>query len=271
MKITGRTRIFTILAHPTTHVVAPSIYNHMFEELRLDMAYIAHDITPAGISETIQAFRTWENLGGFNVTVPHKETVAGLLDTTSQVSARVQAVNTVLRHEDGTFEGHNTDGIGAQKAIGDVRGTHCLVIGAGGAARAIIDALLNAGASRICFVNRSSSNSQKLLDIFSSDNVCVFDPEDMDKINVVVQATPIVDFIPFDIDLKRLKKDTRILETVMRPTVLSDTASEYHLEVIPGHAMLYFQTKQNFRLLTGIDVPDTVLESAFGTVGYKKL
>jgi len=271
VKITGKTRIFTILAHPTTHVVAPSIYNHIFEELRLDMAFIAHNISPQGIPETIKAFRTWENLGGFNVTVPHKESVEGLLKITSPVSSKVRAVNTVVRHDDGTFEGHNTDGIGAQKAIGDVRGTHCLIIGAGGAARSIVDALVNAGADRISILNRSSSHSQKLVDIFSSDNVSIFDHADMEKINVVVQATPIMDFIPFDLDLGRLKKDTRVLETVMRPSVLSNTASEYHLEVIPGYAMLYFQTKQNFRLFTGIDIPDTVLESAFGTVGYKIL
>ncbi|HHO75491.1 MAG TPA: shikimate dehydrogenase [Deltaproteobacteria bacterium] len=269
MKTTGKTRIFTILAHPATHVIAPIIYNHIFDELRLDMSYIAHDIEPHGITDTIQAFRSWENLAGFNVTIPYKESVAELLETKCPVSSRVKAVNTVIRNEDGTFEGYNTDGIGAQKAIGDVRGTHCLVLGAGGAARSIVDALLKAGAGRISFSNRSSSNSQKLLDIFSSDNVSIFDPADIEKINVVIQATPVVDRIPFSLDLKKLRKDTRVLETVMRPSVLSDTASENHLEVIPGHAMLYFQTKQNFRLLTGIDVPDTVLESAFGTVGYK--
>jgi len=270
VKITGKTRIFTILAHPSTHVVAPSIYNHIFAQMRLDMAYIAHDISPEGIRETIQSFRSWENLGGFNVTVPHKESVVELLDVSSQTTSRIRAVNTVVRHEDGTFEGHNTDGIGAHKALGDVRGARCLVIGAGGAARAIIDALINAGAERICFINRSSSHADRLLDIFSSDKIRVFHPEDLESINVVVQATPIVDYIPFDLDLSRLRKDTRVLETVMRPTALSDSASEYRLEVIPGYAMLYFQTKQNFKLLTGIEAPDSVVESAFGAVGYRR-
>lgn len=270
MKITGKTRIFTILAHPATHVVAPAIYNHIFEELRLDMAYIAHDVPPQAIAGTFQAFRTWNNLGGFNVTVPHKQAAVQFMDRTCPVSSHINAVNTVVRNEDGTFEGYNTDGIGAQKAVGIVRGKRCLVIGAGGAARSIVDSLLKARAGHISIINRSDAAAQALLDIFRTERVSLFDDTYLEGVDVVVQATPVVDRIPFGLDLSRLKKNARVLETVMRPTVLSDAALEYGLEVIPGYAMLYYQTKHNFSLLTGIDVPDTLLRSAFKSVGYSK-
>jgi len=268
VKITGKTRIFTILAHPTTHVVAPTIYNHIFDKLRLDMAYISHDVHPDSIAQTLLAYRTWNNLGGFNVTTPNKESVAGFLDKTCPVSSRINSVNTVVRNEDGTLDGYNTDGIGAQKAIGIVRAAHCLVIGAGGAARSIVDALLKARAHRISIINRSKDNALALLDLFPTEQVTIFSDDILEDIDVVVQATPVVETIPFDLDLGRLRKSTRVLETVMRPTLLSDKAAEYGMEVIPGYAMLFYQTKQNFHLMTGIDIPDSVLESAFNAVGY---
>jgi shikimate dehydrogenase len=271
VNITGKTRSFTILAHPATHVVAPAIYNHIFEKLRLDMAYIPHDVHPNDIAGTLLAFRAWNNLGGFNVTTPNKEPVAGFLDKTCPVSSLINAVNTVVRNEDGTLDGYNTDGMGAQKAIGIVRAAHCLVIGAGGAARAIVDALLKARARRISIINRSRDNALALLNLFNTEQVTIFDDETLEDVDVVVQATPVVDTIPFNLELKRLKKNTRVLETVMRPTLLSEKASEYGMEVIPGYAMLFYQTKRNFSLLTGIDIPDTVLESSFNALGYSKL
>lgn len=270
MKITGRTRLFTILSHPATHVVAPAVYNHIFEELRLDMAYLAHDVPPHALGDTVQAFHAWENLDGFNVTIPHKHAAWHLLDCCCPVSSRIHAVNTVVRNEDGTLAGYNTDGIGALKAIGDVRRTHCLVLGAGGAARAIVDALLTAGAHRISVLNRSRAAASALLDIFASERISLFGDGELEGVDIVVQATPIVDHIPFDLDLRRLRKSARILETVMRPTALSEKALDHHLDLIPGFAMLYHQTKRNFSIFTGIDVPDMVLENAFQSIGYKR-
>jgi shikimate dehydrogenase len=271
VKITGKTRIFTILAHPAIHVIAPIIYNHIFEEMSLDMAYIAHDVDPNAIQETLEAFQSWNNLGGFNVTIPHKESAAIFLKSMCPVSSRIKAVNTVVRRYDGSFYGYNTDGLGAQKALGSVKGAHCLVIGAGGAARSIVDALVVAGSNHISILNRSEASARALINLFPDEQLSLFDNADLESIDVVVQATPIADHIPFDLDLGRLPKNTRILETVMRPTALTENALEYGLEVIPGYAMLYHQTKKNFNLLTGMELPDMVLKSAFQAVGYKQL
>ncbi|MEA3222985.1 MAG: shikimate dehydrogenase [Thermodesulfobacteriota bacterium] len=268
MNITGRTTVFTILSHPSSWVVAPMIYNQIFNVLDLDMVYIAHDVIPDAINATIRYFAGWENLGGFNVTIPHKETVAHLLDTRCPVTSRIGVVNTVVRLEDGTFCGYNTDGIGALHALGDVHGARCLVIGAGGAAKAIIDALIHGGADFIYLLNRSESRADKVIKLFKKEKTGEYADDVLDSVDIVVQATPITDTVPFGLDLGRIKKKARCLETAMRPTAFADKASSLGLEVIPGYAMLYNQTKRNFRLFTGMDVADDVIKTAFKQVGY---
>ncbi|MCD6570220.1 MAG: shikimate dehydrogenase [Deltaproteobacteria bacterium] len=268
MNITGQTTVFTILAHPSSNVVAPIIYNQIFNILNLDMVYIAHDVTTDAINTTIRCFAGWENLGGFNVTIPHKETVADLLDIRCPVTSRIGVVNTVVRLKDGRLCGYNTDGIGALRALGDVYGTKCLVIGAGGAARAIIDALIHGEADYIYILNRSESRTNKALKPFKKEKIGIYTPEILDNIDIVVQTTPITDKIPFGLDLTRLKKGARCLEAVMWPTAFFNKAFSLGLEVIPGYAMLYNQTKRNFRLFTGMDIADTVIKAAFKQVGY---
>ncbi|MDI9541318.1 MAG: shikimate dehydrogenase [Pseudomonadota bacterium] len=268
MKITGSTRIFTIIAHPSTHVVAPSIFNRMFESMDLDMAYIAHDIPPGAVRATLEAYRSWSNLGGFNVTVPHKESVCALLDRLVPPASDIGAVNTVVRSSEGDLTGYNTDGRGAIRAIGDVRGARCLIVGAGGAARAIADALLKAGAGHISLLSRTPQKAASLMELFPAGKVDLFRAETLQHTDVVIHATPVADHIPLNLDIGRLNKKTRILETVIRDTVLSREAIRYGLTLIPGYRMLYHQVSENFRLLTGIEAPDEVIVRAFRESGY---
>lgn len=269
MIISGRTRIFTILAHPSSGVIAPRIYNYLFERLGLDMAYIAHDVTPQAVGLTMKSFAAWENLGGFNVTIPHKEVAVEFLDATCPITAHTGVVNTVVRRDDGSLYGYNTDGIGALHALGDVKGATCLMIGAGGAARAITDALIHGGAEMVYILNRSQRRVERLLDIFPDGKAAIYREELLPAIDIVIQATPISDAIPFNLDLKRLKKDARVFEIVMRATALSQAAADAGLHVIPGLAMLYHQTRRNFKLFTGRDITDDDVRAAFAQVGYQ--
>lgn len=269
MIITGRTRVFTILAHPSGHVTAPIVYNHLFSALDLDMVYVSHDVTPDALPETIRGFAGWRNLGGFNVTIPHKEASASLADSLCDVSARIGVVNTVVRGDDGTLSGYNTDGIGAMKALGSVRGETCLMVGAGGAARAIVDALLREGAARVLVLNRSQEGASRLCGLFPGLPVGIYSGEHLSGFSIVVQATPVADAIPFGLDLSALPAGSRILETIMRPTALAEAARAQGLELISGHAMLYHQTARNFALLTGIELTGRHLDDAFASVGYQ--
>ncbi|HDP26379.1 MAG TPA: shikimate dehydrogenase [Deltaproteobacteria bacterium] len=265
--ITGQTRIVTILAHPSHHVKAPAIYNSLFSQLDMDMAYISHDVAPEVLRETLRSFVGWENLAGFNVTVPHKESVVPFLDVACPITTRAGAVNTVVRQENGTLFGYNTDGLGALGALGKVVGEHCLVIGAGGVARSIVDALLHKGAAQIWIIARSTSSRNKILDAFPSERVAAFEDRVLGDVNILIQATPVSDVIPFSLDLGRLRKTVRILETVMQPTALSSAARSCSLSLIPGHAMLYHQTRKNFKLFTGRDLPSELLNKTFESVG----
>jgi shikimate dehydrogenase len=265
---TGRTKVFTILAHPSTHVVAPAIYNHIFSSMGLDMIYIAHDVAPDAVADTMNSFSGWINLGGFNVTIPHKESVVASMKSLCEVSSRIGVVNTVVRHEDGTMSGYNTDGLGAASAIGEVHGDTCLVIGAGGAARAIVEALIQKGARRVLIMNRSSEGAHRLCEHLRRDEVSIYQGEPLEDISVVVQATPMAQEIPLGIEVQRFKKHVRILETIMRPTALSKKARLLGFELIPGYAMLYHQTRRNFELLTGLELPVKKMDEAFASVGY---
>jgi len=266
--ITGRTKVFTILAHPSTHVMAPLISNHLFTARGLHIAYNSHDILPEAIAEPIKSFSGWCNLGGFNVTIPHKEAVANLVDTRCEVSSRTHVVNTVVRLQDGQLSGHNTDGLGAVKALGLVQGAACLMIGAGGAARAIVDALLHEGAKSVLILNRSREGALRLSSLFPHSPVGIYNGEPLEDIEIVVQATPVADKIPFGLDPAGFKRGTRILETVMRPTALAEAAVHHGLTLIGGRAMLYHQTHRNFELFTGIELPKDRLDDAFASIGY---
>lgn len=267
MKITGATRIFTILAHPCAHVMAPAVFNRVFEALSLDMAYVAHDTPPEALPATIEAYRSWNNLGGFNVTIPHKECAAGLLDETLPPATDIGAVNTVVRSPGGVLTGYNTDGVGAVQAIGDVKGAGCLMIGAGGTARAIVHALLQAGARRVVVLNRTVERARALAEHFPFNPIDLFHPDMLPEMDVVVQTTPVADRIPLSLDMGGLRKGTRILETVMRDTALGREARSRGYTLIPGHHMLYRQTGENFRILTGVPAPDAVIRQAFSAAG----
>jgi shikimate dehydrogenase len=266
--ISGSTRIYTILAHPTMHVTAPVIYNHIFNAMGLDMVYISHDILPGSLPGAIMSFSGWCNLGGFNVTIPHKETVATFVNSLCAVSSRIGVVNTVVRDEAGQLSGFNTDGAGAVAALGNVRDATCLMIGAGGAARSIVDALLHEGAKQVLVMNRSREGALRLCSLFGGSPVSMYEGEPLSRIGIVVQATPIADQIPLGLNLSGFSKGTRILETIVRPTVMSEAAAHHKLELISGHAMLYHQTSRNFELFTGMKLPKKHLNDAFRAIGY---
>jgi len=267
--ISGHTKVFTIIAHPAAHVTAPAIFNRLFERLGLDMVYIAHDVAASAVGQTLQAYRAWENLGGFNVTIPHKEVTVEFLDTLCPITAHTGVVNTVVRQEDGTLFGYNTDGLGALHALGDVKDAHCLVIGAGGASRAIVDALIHGGAAKVYILNRSRLRAEQLIEQAPVGRAALFTDELLPEMDIVVQTTPVSQSIPFDLELSRLKKDARVFEIVMRDTAFAQEATRLRLKLIPGFAMLYHQTRRNFKLFTGLDISDDDVRDAFAQLGYR--
>ncbi len=149
--IAGATSVIPLIGHPVVQVKSPPVLNAYFDETGLDVVMVPMDIPPASVTSFFALVRTWANCAGVSVTVPHKQAAFAAMDSLSERAQAMGAVNTVRRDSDGSLHGDNTDGLAfiaalAQKGF-KVEGKRCLVIGAGGAGSAIIDALAYAGAA----------------------------------------------------------------------------------------------------------------------------
>ncbi len=155
-----------IIGDPVEHTRSPAMHNAGFAALGLNFVYVPLHVRTANLAAAVAGARAL-GVAGFNVTVPHKERVLPFLDGISRDARRLGAVNTVVRRG-ARLLGHNTDGDGFLAALAaagiPVRGRAGLVIGAGGAARAVLGALLRAGCGPLTIVNRTSSRAHRLRD-----------------------------------------------------------------------------------------------------------
>ena len=147
--ITGRTQVCAVIGDPIEHTMSPAMHNAAFDKLRLDYAYLAFRVTPENLPRAIGAVRAL-SIRGLNVTIPHKVAVMSLLDKVDPVAEKIGAVNTIV-NKGGKLTGHNTDAPGFLQALQsrgvDPAGKRVVVLGAGGAARAVCYALAERGAA----------------------------------------------------------------------------------------------------------------------------
>jgi shikimate dehydrogenase len=144
--ISGRTAIYAVLGHPVAHTLSPAMQGAAFAATGIDAAYVALDVRPEALAEAVRGAHAL-GLHGLNVTVPHKERALGLCARVDHAARLVGAVNTLRRFPDG-WEGHNTDAPAFRALAGEAgvaAGARALVLGAGGAARAAVWALLDLG------------------------------------------------------------------------------------------------------------------------------
>lgn len=159
------TAVIGLIGHPVGHSISPLFQQAAFDALRLPFRYQAWDTTPADLAARVGALRSGERVGA-NVTVPHKEAVLPLLDEVSAEARATGAVNTIVRRE-GQLAGYNTDIAGFADTLRedggfDVSGARVCVLGAGGAARAVIYALLREGAAQVRLHNRTPARAEAL-------------------------------------------------------------------------------------------------------------
>jgi shikimate dehydrogenase len=158
------TRLVGVIGSPISHSLSPLLHNAAFAALGLGATWhsLAFDVAPGQAAEALAAMRR-ADISGLSVTMPHKADVVALVDECTEVAQRLNAVNCIVRTE-GVLLGTNTDGEGfvaslARGADFTPAGRRCVVIGAGGAARAVVLALANAGASRVSVLNRTSERA----------------------------------------------------------------------------------------------------------------
>ncbi len=166
--ITSRTRVFGVIGDPVAHSLSPVLHNFVLERLSLDACYLAFHVQRELGPQVGAAIRTL-GLAGLNVTLPHKETAAAQAEVLSQEAAAVGAVNTLGLDAEGRLAGHNTDVAGFLGSLelrglkDTLAGQSALVLGAGGAARAILYSLGLAGVRQISLANRTVSKADELL------------------------------------------------------------------------------------------------------------
>ncbi len=154
-----------IIGFPIGHSISPAFQQAALDHLGIDADYQAWEVDPEGVGEFLQALRQPDKLG-INVTVPHKETVIPFLDEMDEGAREAGAVNTVV-HREGRLIGYNTDSHGFLQALREARNFRCegrrvLVLGAGGAARGVVLALIREGVSDLVIANRTFARGERL-------------------------------------------------------------------------------------------------------------
>lgn len=181
--IDGHTQLVGLIGWPVEHTLSPAMHNAAFELLGLNWRYVPLTVAPGQVDAAVRGLAAL-GFRGANITVPHKQAVMAVLDSVSPDARALGAVNTILidRRPDGTatMSGHNTD---AQGFIGALRqggfnpeGRNALVVGAGGAARAVVFGLLGSGSAEIAVLNRTQARAQALVSDLGSVGVSGADP-----------------------------------------------------------------------------------------------
>jgi shikimate dehydrogenase len=171
--ITAKTRVAGVAGAPVSHSLSPLLHNAWLQASGIDGAYVAFCPPQDGFAPFAQGFRGGA-IAGMNVTLPFKEQALAVADDFSDLARAAGAANLLLFHENGRIEARNTDGQGMMRALAvqapayDPRSGPALVLGAGGAARGAVAALLEAGAPQVIVVNRTLERAQQLAQAFDS-------------------------------------------------------------------------------------------------------
>ncbi|MXP63046.1 shikimate dehydrogenase [Roseomonas sp. M0104] len=250
-EITGRTRIWGILADPIHHVKTPQALNAMMRERGVDGVMVPIHVGPADLPALVAGLRQMRNLHGLIVTVPHKTAMLDLCDETSAAAKQSGAVNAV-RIADGRLSGTMLDGagfVGGLRAGGiEPRGMRAYLAGAGGAANAIAFALAEAGVARLTLANRTRAKAEALRDRVAAAypgvpvEVGGADPAGHD---LLVNGTSLGlaegDALPFAVE--NIGPSQTVAEVIMQPTVtpLLAEATKRGCRTHPGMPMLTSQ------------------------------
>jgi shikimate dehydrogenase/3-dehydroquinate dehydratase type I len=270
MKWLGDRAIVTgITGHPLDHTVSPAMHNAAFRALNVPGMYFKLPAAPVEL-EAVTGTMIELDMRGMNVTIPHKESIIPLLDRLDLQAIKVGAVNTIINNK-GTLIGSNTDLYGVAKTFElanfDVKDKDVLVLGAGGASRAVCAYLSEAGAN-VKITNRTNTKAASLADKFDKVTAVEFDSLAKGKYAAMVNCTPVgMKGFPNDLPLpiEAIQKGMLVLDTIYNPAVtkLMEVAKEKGALPISGKDMLIYQALKAFELWTGKAPAYEVMEQAF--------
>ncbi|MBI1206129.1 MAG: shikimate dehydrogenase [Azospirillum sp.] len=264
MSLTGKSRIAGVIGWPVAHSRSPRLHGWWLEHYRIDGAYIPLAVPPERAREAIGALAAL-GLRGANVTVPHKETAFLAIGDREPSALRVGAVNTIVVAADGRLIGSNTDGFGFLANLDDQApgwrdgAGAATVVGAGGAARAVVAALLDAGFVDIRLVNRTAARATALADLFGI-AVRVWPwqqrADALDGAALLINTTTLgmVGMPALDLDLKALPKTAVVNDIVYTPLMtplLAEAQIRGH-RIVDGLGMLLHQARPGFAAWFGM-------------------
>jgi shikimate dehydrogenase len=262
VKINQHTSLYGVVGMPLAHSLSPLMHNAAFRELDLNAVYLAFEST--NLEGTILGGRAM-GIKGLSVTIPYKSRVIPFLDRMDPMARKIGAVNTVAR-EGSALVGYNTDAAGGLKALQEVtdpRGRRIVILGAGGAARAIGFILAENGA-RLTIANRSIQPGEDLAGDLGAAFVPLADVKGFET-DILINATPVgmypdEDHSPLDQETVRAEV---VMDVIYNPleTRLLRMAKARGAVTVPGIRMFVFQGAEQFRLWTGLEAPLEVMEN----------
>ncbi len=277
LSVNGETRVIGIFGQPIAHTRSPALHNAAFRALGLPYVYLPFSVPPAALGKATAGIRAL-NLVGVNVTVPHKEKILRYLDELSPAASLYRAVNTVINRH-GSLYGENTDGQGFLRSLAErkrsVQDRDIVLIGAGGAARAVLVALIQAGSAQITIANRTQAHAKKLIRAYqslgptrlvSASLEALQDPARMKRAALVVNGIPLGlhnDTFPA-LDYGATPRGCLFYDLVYgpQPTVFLQRAHHAQRPTLDGRRMLLHQGALAFELWTGHPAPLRVMSSA---------
>jgi len=277
MVISGKTRVCGVIGDPIEHTLSPIMHNSAFEALKLDYVFLAFKVRPAEVGNAISGMRAL-TIHGLNVTMPHKNAVIKYLDDVDPAGKAIASANTIL-NKDGRLLGFNTDGVGALNALEqngvETRGKKVLLLGAGGAAKAIAYTL-SQEVDELVILNRTPKPATELANllkqkfhkkIIAGELSPSTIKDNLADSDVLINATsvgmkPNANQTP--VAPEWLKPDLAVMDIVYNPleTKLAKDAKAAGAKVVSGVEMLIYQGAASFEIWTACKAPVEVMRKA---------
>jgi shikimate dehydrogenase len=265
--IRGKAKLAGVIGWPIEQSLSPALHGYWLNQNQIDGAYVPLSVAPENFEKVVKALSS-QGFRGFNITSPYKEQILPLLDEVDDHAQRLGAVNTVVIDNDGRLLGTNTDGFGFVESLAEaspdwaLNVNSAMILGAGGAAKAIALALYEARVKTFFISNRTTSRAQELAAQLKRHDVqieCVPfppGPEDLERADLLVNATTLgmAGGQPLEIDLDGLTPDSLVADIVYNPlkTKLLDQAQARRLQSVDGLGMLLNQARAGFERWFGV-------------------
>ena len=267
------TKTFAVIGNPIDHSLSPHIHNAAFKALDLDCTYIAYKIPKGELAAGIEALKTIK-IAGFNVTIPHKVEMVKFLDSLDENCSIIGATNTVT-NDNGKLIGYNTDMDGfldpIRKRNLTIKDSTVLLLGSGGAARAITAGFAKEKANCITIANRTKQNANTLVQfahrIGIDANAITLDEvgDTASNFDYIINATSLgLKNEPSPISTKNIKPESVVYDIVYMPmhTELIKQSKKIGATVIYGYEMLLGQAVRSFKIWHGIDASYDAMKKA---------